>query len=63
MSTIVDNTLKLITEHLTGRRENDIMFLKEQIEYYRFDSRVTDALERILRCLALSAGSASAATV
>ncbi|MBR2561451.1 MAG: hypothetical protein IKE31_04795 [Eubacterium sp.] len=63
MSTIVDNTLKLITGHLTGRREKDILFLKEQIDYYRFDSRVTDALEHMLRCLTLSAGSTSAATV
>ena len=61
MSTIVDHTLKLITKHLTGKREADIAFLKEQIEYYRFDSRVTDALARILRCLTTTAGSNAAA--
>ncbi len=59
MSTPVENTLKLITSRLTGKREKDIAFLKKQIEYYRFDARVTDELMRMLKTLNVSAGSSA----
>ena len=51
MSFMTDNTLHYATRGLTGNRETDIAFLKEQIHEYSFDLRITAALERILKCL------------
>ena len=51
MSFMTDHTLRYATRGLTGNRETDIAFLKEQLHAYSFDLRITAALERILKCL------------
>ena len=53
MSVMPDNTLRYATRGLTGNRETDIAFLKEQLHKYRYDQRITSALERILKCLTI----------
>ena len=51
MNAITDQTLRYITSGLTGRREKDIVFLQDKIEEFRYDLRISEALQRILRCL------------
>ena len=61
MNTMVDSTLRFATRGLTGKREKDVVFLRKQIEAYRFDTRVCDRLERILRGLTIPAPNTAAA--
>ena len=54
MNKTTEQTLRYITRGLTGRRESDIVFLQDMIEEYRYDSRITAALRRILNCLVVA---------
>ena len=61
MPTMVENALRYATRNLTGNREADIAFLKKQNKEYYYDSRVSSALERILKCLMIPEASTAAA--
>lgn len=43
--------LKIATSGLTGKREQDIAYLNEQIRTFRSDERIVAALEGILSSL------------
>ncbi len=51
MSTAARQVLKLATSGLTGRRERDIAYLKEQIVVFGSDAQVVAALRNILGSL------------
>ncbi len=51
MSTAARQVLKLATSGLTGRRERDIAYLKEQIVVFGADAQVVTVLKSILGSL------------
>ena len=51
--------LQTATSGLTGRREQDIAYLKEQIVEYSFDEQIVSVLRNVMRCL-VSPGMSSA---
>ena len=61
MNMTANSALRYATRNLTGKRETDIAFLKEQILNNRFDEQIRAALERILACLSFAEGSAATA--
>ena len=46
------STLKAVTSGLTGHRERDIAYLREQIMKYQSDDQLVAVLQNILGCLA-----------
>ena len=44
--------LKIVTSGLTGHRERDIAYLREQILEYQADDQLVAVLQNILGCLA-----------
>ena len=44
--------LKIVTSGLTGHRERDIAYLREQIMEYQSDDQLVAVLQNILGCLA-----------
>ena len=54
MSTTTNITLKNATSGLTGRREADITYLREQILEYAGDAQVIAALNSILSSLTVT---------
>ena len=53
--------IRIITSELTGRREKDIAYLKDQIRVYRLDSQIRAVLENILRSLSFPTQNSAAA--
>ena len=51
MSTTTNWELQLVTGGLTGRRENDIRYLREQIQLYKDNAQILPVLKNILGCL------------
>lgn len=61
MNMTTNSALRYATRNLTGKRETDIAFLKEQITKNRFDAQIKAALERILNCISYAEGSVATA--
>ena len=59
MNMTTNSALRYATRNLTGKREADIAFLKEQIIKNKFDAQINAALERILNCICFAEGSAA----
>ena len=53
MNTMTNQMLKAATSGLTGRREHDIAYLREQIREYHAEETLVMILENILGCLAM----------
>ena len=52
MNTMTNQLVKMATVGLTGRREYDITYLKEQISMFSDNESVVSILKNVLSCLA-----------